>query len=237
MKNFTLCSLLLTLLLGACSSAVPLEPGLPESYAAAYRELEDGNYTQSASDFSDIETRFPVSEWAADALIMSAYSYYMEQDFAGAILALDRFMRFHPGHPSVDYVMYLRGMCLYRQVSDVRREPGMSVQALQTFAGLVQRFPSSEYAQNAMNKIVILKNYIAGKQLYSARRDMKKQNWIAAIGKLQSIVADASETQMTPEALYRLYECYTAISLPEQAAGYAQMLKTNFPDSDWTKKV
>ena len=66
---------------------------------------------------------------------------------------------------------------------------------------------------------------------------MKKENWPSAISRLQSIVQDAQETVMTPEAMFRLTEAYTAIGLPEQVNGYADMLKLNFPDSEWTKRL
>ena len=88
-----------------------------------------------------------------------------------------------------------------------------------------------------LRKINILKNYIAGKVMYSARNDMRKENWASAINRLQSIVTDAQETVMPAEAMYRLTECYTAIGLPEQAAGYAEMLRLNFPDSEWTLRL
>ena len=215
---------------------VPEQP-LAEIYATAYEEFNDENYEEAATEFLKAETQYTASSWAPDALVMAAYSYYMDGDFAGALLVTDRFMRFHPGHKDVPYVMYLRGMCYYRQVSDVRREPGMSAYALQQFETLVKRFPRSEYAKNAENKIVILKNYIAGKVMYSARHDMKKENWTSAINRLQSVIQDAQETAMTPEAMYRLVECYTAIGLPQQAYGYAEMLKLNFPDNEWTKML
>ncbi len=210
---------------------------LADIYKTAYAEFNDKNYEEAATEFLKAETQYPASPWAADALVMAAYSQYMDNDFAGAILAVDRFMRFHPGHQDAAYMLYLRGMCYYRQVSDVRREPGMSAYALQQFQTLVQRFPHSPYAKNAENKIRILKNYIAGKVMYSARNDMKKENWTSAINRLQSIVTDAQETVMTAEAMYRLTECYTAIGLPEQANGYSEMLKLNFPDNEWTKKL
>ncbi len=73
--------------------------------------------------------------------------------------------------------------------------------------------------------------------MYSARNDMRKENWPSAISRLQQVVSTAQETVMTPEAMYRLTECYTAIGLPEQANGYSQMLKLNFPDNEWTKKL
>lgn len=229
-----------TALLGACAGTdteIVTQQPLNEIYKNAYAEFNDENFEVAATEFAKAESQYPASPWAADALIMSAYSHYMDEDFAGAIMAADRFMRFHPGHKDVPYVLYLRGMCYYRQVSDVRREPGMSAYALQQFQNLVERFPRSPYAKNAENKIMILKNYIAGKVMFSARNDMKRENWPSAISRLQQIVETAQETVMTPEAMYRLTECYTAIGLPEQANGYSQMLKLNFPDNEWTKKL
>ena len=210
---------------------------ITELYDEAYNEFDKRNYDDAAEKFQMVETQYPASEWSADALIMAAYSQYLDDDFAGAILSADRFMRFHPGHRDVPYVLYLRGMCYYRQVSDVRREPGMSIYALQQFQQLVNRFPRSPYAENAKNKINILKNYIAGKVMYSARNDMRRENWASAITKFQSIITDAPETVMPEEAMYRLTEAYTAIGLKEQADGFDEMLKLNFPDGKWAKKL
>ncbi len=226
--------------LAACGGGAEIDVTqrpLSEIYENAYAEFNDENYDVAAAEFLAAESQYPSSPWAADALVMAAYSQYLDGDFAGAILAADRFMRFHPGHADVPYVLYLRGMCYYRQVSDVRREPGMSTYALQQFQQVVSRFPRSEYAKSAENKIMILKNYIAGKVMYSARADMQKQNWPSAITRLQSVVDGAQETVMTPEALFRLTECYTAIGLPGQADGYARMLKLNFPDNEWTARL
>ena len=226
-------------LLYACGGGEEIKPERPleEIYQDAYKEFDKKNYEEAAELFQTAESQHPSSPWAADALVMMAYSRYMDKDYAGAILAVDRYMRFHPGHKDVPYMMYLRGMCYYHQVSDVRRDPGMSAYALQQFEQLVERFPNSEYAKNAKNKIVILKNYIAGKIMYAARNDMAAQNWPSAITRFQSVITDAQETVMTAEALYRLTECYTAIGLPEQASGYAEMLRKNFPDNEWTKKL
>ncbi len=226
-------------MLYACGGGEEIKPERPleDIYADAYKEFNKKNYEEAAELFQTAESQYPSSPWSADALVMMAYSRYMDKDFAGAILAIDRYMRFHPGHKDVPYMMYLRGMCYYRQVSDVRRDPEMSAYALQQFQQLLQRFPHSEYAKNAENKIHILKNYIAGKVMYAARNDMRNKNWTAAISRLQSIVATAQETVMTPEAMFRLTECYTAIGLPEQADGYATMLRKNFPDDKWTRKL
>lgn len=223
----------------ACGGGEEIKPERPieDIYQDAYKEFNKKNYEEAADLFQNIESQYPASPWAADALVMMAYSRYMDKDFAGSILVIDRYMRFHPGHSDVPYMMYLRGMNYYRQVSDVRRDPEMSAFALQSFQQLVDRFPNSEYAENAKNKILILKNYIAGKVMYAARNDMQNKNWTSAITRLQSVVATAQETVMTPEAMFRLTECYDAIGLPEQSTGYGEMLRKNFPDNEWTKKL
>ena len=208
-----------------------------ELFDDAYRYMERRRFAEAAELFLEIENAYPASPFAADALIMGAYAQYMARDFAGTIESIDRFMRFHPGHPDVPYVLYLRGMSFYRQVSDVRRDPGMSGLALNTFGQLVQRFPETEYAKNAENKIVILKNYIAGKMMFSARREMQRHNFTSAINTLTIIVQGMQETQMTPEALFRLSEAYMAIGVTEQAEGFAEMLRLNFPDNEWTNRL
>ncbi|MBO7509193.1 MAG: outer membrane protein assembly factor BamD [Alphaproteobacteria bacterium] len=233
-------SVLTCAVLAGCSGdddKIIVQQPLADLYAEAYGEFDKRDYDDAAEKFLAVETQYPASEWAPDALVMAAYSQYLDDDFPNAILTADRFMRFHPGHRDVPYVLYLRGMCYYRQVSDVRREPGMSVYALNQFQQLIDRFPRSPYAENAKNKVNILKNYIAGKVMYSARDDMRKENWASAITKLQSIITDAPETVMPAEAMYRLTEAYTAIGLKDQADGYSEMLKLNFPDSDWAKKL
>ena len=231
--------LLLCVALSACGGGEEMvsERPLENIYMDAYQEFNKKHYEQAAELFQTAESQYPANPWAADALVMMAYSRYMDNDFAGSILVIDRYMRFHPGHRDVPYMMYLRGMNYYRQVSDVRRDPEMSAYALQSFQQLVDRFPHSEYAENAKNKIMILKNYVTGKIMYAARNDMQNKNWTSAITRLQSIVTGGQETVMTPEAMFRLTECYTAIGLPEQASGYGEMLRKNFPDNEWTKKL
>ncbi|MDR1027485.1 MAG: outer membrane protein assembly factor BamD [Rickettsiales bacterium] len=233
-----LCAVLFALL-AACGGALEIvdTPPIADMYADAYKKIDEKNYEEAANAFVEIEASYPAGAWAADALVMAAYAQYETGKFADAIGTIDRFMRFHPGNKNAAYMLYLRGMCFYRQVSDVRREPGMSQYALAAFMTLTQRFPDSEYAKNAANKIVILKNYIAGKMMYSARREMSRENWPSAITDLQKIITQMPETQMAAEAMFRLNESYRALGLDDQAAGWAAMLRKNFPDSDWSKKL
>ncbi len=98
-KLFLLC--FPAFLLTACSNdkEIVTQQPLEEIYSEAYNQFEREHYETAAEKFLLVETQYPASQWAPEALIMAAYSQYMDNDFAGAILIADRFMRFHPGHP------------------------------------------------------------------------------------------------------------------------------------------
>lgn len=231
--------LVIPFLLISCSSKDKIEHDLSieEMFEQAYKSFDKKNFETASKEFSDIENRYPSNKFSINALIMSAYSKYLDNDFAGTILLCDKFIRFHPGNENMPYILYLKGMSFYKQVSDVRRESGMSLKALETFQNLSEQFPNTEYAKNVKNKILILKNYIAGKEMYLVRMDMKNKNWTSAINRLQNLVQNSQESVMIPEALFRLTECWTALGLKSQAEVYKKILDLNYPNDDWTKKT
>lgn len=229
---------LLFLLVCACSSKNDdVIKTIPEIYNEAYKNFDKRNYKQAGDEFVKIADEYPYSNEVSNSLIFSAYSYYKDKDYAKTILTIDRFFRFYPGHKEAPYMIYLKGMAFYNQISDVRREQSMSLYALQQFKDLETRFKDSKYTENAKNKIKIIENYLAAKIMYNAKLDIVKQNWTSAISKLQEIVTVWKNTVLVEEALFRLTECYDALNLQEQKDGYAKILKLNFKDSEWTNKL
>ncbi len=240
MKRILLVLMAVVMVYGCSSSSKDViddSRPLEEMYADAQKSLKKRSYREAIVKFEEVEQHYPASPWAANALINASYAAYMERDYVGTLTITDRFLRFHPGHEDVPYVLYLRGMSYMDQMSDVHREQGMAAYALATFTDLTKRFPNTDYAKNSKNKILILKNNLAGKALYTARREIAVQNYTAAIMELQRILRDGQETQMVPEALYRMTECYGALGVSDQVQVYSEILRKNYPDNDWTKKL
>lgn len=219
-----------------CSST-ETNPTLEDRYSEAQTALTKGHWGEAYYKFESFEKDFPTSDWSANALMNGAYSAYKDKDYLNAMMMSERFLRFHPGNPNADYVLYLKGMIAFDQLSDMHREQSMAEQALSTFNELVEKYPNSRYTKNVKNKIGILKNQIAGKELNLARRQMKIENYTASITILQGLITNYSETIITPEALFRLYESYTALNLPDKATEAKILLKNNYPENDWTKKL
>ena len=127
MKKCKLLSLLFAsaLLFGCASDDVDLDNMTAEQlYNRAHDYLDETRYKKAAETFEKVELEYPYSRWATDAKIMGAYAYYKNESYDDAVMALDRFIRFHPGNPNVAYAYYLKAICYYDQISDVNREQG-----------------------------------------------------------------------------------------------------------------
>ena len=208
-----------------------------EIYTEAHEKMTRKRWAAAGTRFEDLDKYHPASPLVADSLVLAAYSYYMDGNFASALANIDRFLRFFPGHRHADYMIYLRGMSFMAQASDVQRDASMTRDALAAFNLLIERFPDSEYAENAKNKVMILRGYLAGKLMFLARQDQREQNWTSSITRLNVLVLTFQDTAMVPEALYRLAAAYAALGMESQVRVQQELLRVNFPDSDWIEKA
>ncbi len=202
-------------------------------YKAGMEMLDETAWVGAADEFIEIERQHPYSPYAATGLYMAGYAYYKATEYEQAIQILDRFLKYHPAHEEVAYVLYLKSMCYYDQISDIKREQKATVDALKTMDELERRFPKSEYTQNVKNKMKILKNYLAAKEMFTARNLLYKDNYLAALNRFQLVLKQYSETRMVPEALYRMVEIYIALGEIEEAEKTAVILGANYPKHEW----
>ena len=238
-KHFFLPAMFAVFLLTGCAgNDVDLNTmGAEELYNQAHVYLEETRYKKSAETFEKVELEYPYSRWATDAKIMAAYAYYKNEDYDDAIMALDRFIRFHPGNANAAYAYYLKAMCYYEQISDVNRGQGEARRALEAFAQLTARFPNSKYAADARQKMLLARDNLAGKEMEVGRYYLNRKNYLSALNRFSAVVADYSRTGYIEEALYRQAEIYTILGLPQEAAAAYQVLSYNYPQSDWTAKA
>ena len=72
-------------------------------YNEARKELSKENYLTAIEYYETLESRFPFGKYATQAQIDVAYAYFKFNEPDSAITAIDRFIKLHPRHPSVDY--------------------------------------------------------------------------------------------------------------------------------------
>lgn len=221
----------------ACSSTkddVPyVERPAEQIYSEAAGALREENYTQAARLFDEVERQHPYSQWATKAQLMAAFADYQAQKYDEAIIALDRFIRLHPGNDEIDYAYYLKALCYYERISDVERDQRMTTQALEALQEVVRRFPDTDYARDARLKIDLTRDQLAGQEMMIGRFYLRREDYNAAINRFRNVVQNYQTTTHVPEALLRLTEAYLALGLKDEARTTAAVLGYNFPGSEW----
>ncbi len=191
------------------------------------------HYDVAVTQFDDVEQYYPFSPWASNAQIMQAYGQFLENKFPDAIATLDRFIQLHPAHRDIGYVYYLRAICYYEQIEDIRRDQKGTEDAMTALQEVVNRFPDSAYARDAKLKIDLARDHLAGKEMEIGRFYERQHLYAAAIGRFQRVVDDYQTTNHVAEALHRMTEIYLMLGLPEQARRTAAVLGHNYPGSIW----
>jgi len=202
-------------------------------YSTGAYKLDQHRWAEAVSYFQEVERQHPYSEWSRRAVLMTAYAHYQGNQYADAIQASERFIQLYPGNPSVVYAYYLKAICYFEQIVDVGRDQASTEQALAALQEVIQRFPNSEYAADARLKVDMVKDQLAGKEMAIGRYYLNQGQTLAAIGRFRTVVDKYQTTTHTPEALYRLVECYLTVGLIQEATNNGAVLGANFPGDAW----
>lgn len=202
-------------------------------YNLAQENLQKKRYGVAAVAFDEVERQHPYSVWARRAQLMSAYSHYMSGDYDDAVLAAERFLQLHPGNRSAPYAYYLIALCHYEQISDVGRDQQKTMDAESALTEVIRRFPETEYARDAELKLALTHDHLAGKDMEVGRFYMKRQEYLAAIGRFRNVIERYQTTSHTPEALHRLVESYMALGIMSEAQMAGAVLDHNYGGTKW----
>lgn len=223
------------LVVAACSETDKpyVEKPANDLYMQGYNDLLKGEYKEAAESFDEVERQHPYSEWATQGQLMAAYTNYLKGEYDKSIATLDAFLQLHPGYKNIDYAYYLRALCYYDRIMAVTRDQRNTHEALQALSTVVKKFPETKYGRDAQLKMDLVYDHLAGKEMQVGRYYMKRQLYIAAINRFQTVIDSYQRTTHVSEALHRLVECYLAVGLTKEAQTVAAVLGHNFPGSEW----
>ncbi|RPH64819.1 MAG: outer membrane protein assembly factor BamD [Burkholderiales bacterium] len=232
--------------LAACSTTDPADATLgwtPERlYAEARDEMASGNWEAAIKQLERLEARYPFGRWAQQAQLDTAWAHFKDNERALSLAAIERFMKLHPNHASIDYALYLKGLVNFNEQQGLlarfgsqdlseRDQAGLR-EAFDAFKELVTRFPDSKYAPDAQARMQYLVNSMARGQVHIARYYFTRGAYVAAANRAQEVVRQYQQTPAIEEALYVLVRSYEKLGLDDLRADAERVLRRNFPDSE-----
>jgi len=230
-------------LLSACSSdddidlATYVEQTEPADvlYNQGLANLEQGRLKEAGKKFEAVDRQHPYSEQARKSMVMGAFALYRQGNYTDAINSAKRFLALYPTNPDAAYAQYIIGLSYFRQIRDVTQDQKEARRTIEAMDELVQRWPDSEYVDDARTKMRFARDQLAGKEMQIGRYYLERREYIAAIKRFRNVVESYSNTRHVEEALSRLTESYYAMGLTGEAQTAAAVLGNNYPDSQWYK--
>ena len=205
-------------------------------YSEAMDKVKNKDFVDAAVLFEDIERQYPYSKWSNQAQLMTAFCYYRSQFYDESLDAIERFIALYPGSKKISYAYYLKALNYFEQIKDIERDQSMTEKSKSSFYEVVNKFPDSEFVDDSLDKIDIINDRLAAKEIEIARYYQFNNQWISAINRYNKILDKYDTSVYTAESLHRLVEIYFSLGLYEEAKRYASTLGYNFPDSDWYTK-
>ena len=213
--------------------------GAEQYYKAAKEQFDDHNWELAAKLYEELESKFPYGRYAQQAEIEIAYTYYKQDDAAGAISAADKFIKLHPNHPNVDYALYLKGLANFKQdlgplarvvTQDLAdRDPKAARESFESFKELVTRFPASRYAADARERIAYLIEALARHELNVARYYLARGAYLAAANRAQDAIVRFPNSPTRRDALEVMVEAYDRMGMTRLRDDAKRVLALNYP--------
>jgi outer membrane protein assembly factor BamD len=200
-------------------------------YQQGEAQLERGRPDDAAELFGEVERLHPYSEWAKRGLIMAAFAYHQDRDYDNARLAAQRFLDFYPADEDAAYAQYLLALSYYDQMDQIGNDQAVAYDALQALRLVIERYPDSDYTQDAILRFDVAMDQLAASEMEVGRYYLRRQHYTAAINRFRLVVEEFQTTSQTPEALLRLVEAYLALGLTHEASTAGAILGYNFQGS------
>ena len=209
-------------------------------YRTAQRALRSSNYAVAIEQLELLEARFPFGRFAEQAQLELIFANYQTRDMESARAGADRFIRLHPTHPSVDYAYYLKALAAYRYNAGVldrlfsadpaSRDMAPVRESYSELAVLLREFPNSQYAPDARQRMLFLRNLLAKSELYAADYYLERGAFVAAVNRGAYVIENYPDTEMRADALAVMIEAYYKLGRLEEANRSLRVLALNHPD-------
>lgn len=202
-------------------------------YRQARLALDSSDFSTAISRYSQIAARFPFTEYATQADLERVYALYRSFQPDDALTAADKFLKEHPRHPAADYVQYIKGLVNTSRdeglsgtfgLDNTKEDVSYLRRSFDDFSLLAQKYPNSQYAGDARQHMIDLRNRIAQHDLHIVHYYVKRGAFIAAAKRSEQILLQYPGAPATVEAMQILEKCYLQMGLKDQAADVHKLL-------------
>jgi outer membrane protein assembly factor BamD len=207
-------------------------------YEKGHRFMASRDYSNAAEQFELLQSRYPFGAHAQQGLLELTYAYYKSNNPDRALYNINRFIQLNPQHPSIDYAYYMKGLITFdkgKQIVHIilKRDPSNNDptslhEAFDVFGLLIDKYPDSEYADDAKQRMIYIRNELAEYELKIAKFYMDRGAYLASANRAKYIMENYQGAEVMPEAVYTLEQAYIALGINDLAYDTHRVYAQNY---------
>lgn len=249
-------SVLVAYLIFGCSSVGRQEPSksadmlsyskdAAELYKKGMKKFESHSCIEATKIFKQLKEQYPFSRYSQLADLRIADCDFDTEEYAQASQEYKEFTQRYPSHEEVDYASYKRALATYKRIPGKlfvlppihERDQSYIKEAAREFKLFLNDYPDSEHYEEAKKYYVECLNLLAEHELYIARFYFKKGKFKGTINRCNRVINKLIDSDMVPEAILLLGECYLKMKRKDQAIATFEFVKSKYSSSFQAKQA
>lgn len=197
-------SLIGTLLLSSCTEyqKVLKSGDYNLKYEKAVELYEEGDYYRAQSLFDELISIFKGTDKAEDILYYYADCHYQQKDYVLGAYYFNNFAKTFPYSDNTQKAAYTAAYCYYLNSPRPSLDQTDTYKAISAMQLYIDKYPTSEYIDDANNIIKELRNKLEKKAYENAKLYFKLGDYHAATITLKNSIKEFPDSEYREEVLY-----------------------------------
>jgi outer membrane protein assembly factor BamD len=221
--------LICLLFLVGCSSKEPAFD-FTSTFGTAEEHMAKGDFEAARAEYQSIQEKSPDRAYDPVLMLRIADTYFGEKKYSEAQVEYQAFLNYHPVHKDAPYAQYQIGMCSYRELTTIDRDPMPAQAVIREMRKLIDTYPKSRYREEADKYISICRDRLAQYEFYVAVFYFKKDAYRAAAVRCEKILKNYPGSSVEENALYYAGLAYKELGERETARQKFEALERQYPE-------
>lgn len=179
-------------------------------YRQALEDISEQRLTKAAATLKGMQIRFPFSEFTHHLHLELAKAYVDAGELDTATVMVNQFIATYPRHPYLDYAVYIKGLSNYargvqaldvgEQTDPYQARTDLARASYDDLSHMIQRFPSSAYAEQAKDKLVNLRELLANHEIRLALASLDERDTTTARRRANYVIEHYPDTGARQQA-------------------------------------
>lgn len=202
--------LLCLILLAGCATmdTAPVSKS-PETMAKEAENFQASKrYEDAIAQWKKVKESYISPELTTMAEMKIADAQFENGSYIEAAASYEDFRKLHPTHEKAVYALYRQALSNYMQIAGIDTDQTPVNNTVTLFESFLKQYPTSEYSEEARNKLDVCRMKQAEHEIYIGRFYYRTDKYAAAIKRLEEELRKYPKSPVNDEALYYLGKAY-----------------------------